>query len=139
MGSMNAFEMLNDCDPKQIAKMSEKIINAFINCNGGTLYFGIDKTWKVLGVKANDIDLNQIKHEIMCILKEFQPKIQSSDLKKFKVSTVAILTKDGMLKKEVIIIKIVAPSLLRDGNSVYATAKGEHFKKNLGYIMKVVM
>jgi len=137
--STNAFEIPKDCTPKEIGKMSEKIINAFLNTDGGILYLGIDKTWNVKGINSKNVNMEQIKKEVLSIVNTFKPKLKDSDLKKLKFSTVAILTNDGTLKDDVIVIKVTVPGPLKDSNGdniVHTTSKGDKFKKNLNYIMK---
>merc|ERR1712228_787967 len=132
--STNAFELPKDCSPKEIGKMSEKIINAFLNTDGGVLYLGIDKTWNVKGINAKNINMQQIEKEVVGIVNTFKPKLKESDLKKLKFSTVAILTNDGTLKDDVLVIKVIVPGPLKNANGdniVHVTAKGDKFKKNL--------
>ena len=140
--STNAFEMPKDCSAKSIAGLSENIINAFMNTDGGILYIGIDSSWNVKGVATDSINLQEIKKLVTNIVGRFDPRLDNSDLKKIKFSTKAILTKDGSLKEDILVLKITVPGPFKDDNNdkiIFATANGEKYKKNLNYIMKVVM
>jgi len=140
--SCNAFEMPKDCSPQGIATMSEKIVNAFMNSIGGTLYIGIDKSWNVMGVAANSIDLPGIKQSVTSVVSKFTPKVKSEDLKKLKFTTTAVLTKEGDLCEDLIVAKIIVPGPFKDDDNekiIFSTGKGDKFKKNLNYVIKVVM
>ena len=140
--STNAFEIPDDCSAKSIATMSEKIMNAFMNTNGGVLYIGIDKSWNIKGVAVENIDLSQIRQQITSIVGRFEPRLDNSDLRKLKFRTKAIITRDGNLKEDMVVVKISTPGPFKDAqndNIVFATENGDKFKKNLNYIMKVVM
>lgn len=140
--STNAFEIPQDCSAKSITKLSEKIINAFMNTNGGILYIGIDKSWNIKGVDTEKIDLPQIRQQIINMVGKFEPKLDNADLKKLKFTTKAIITKEGNLKEDILVLKITIPGPFKDDkndNIVFATENGDKFKKNLNYIMKVVM
>ena len=140
--STNAFEIPEDCSTKAITTMSEKIVNAFMNTNGGILYLGIDKSWNIKGVTTDNIDLPQIRQQITNMVGRFEPRLDNSDLKKLKFTTKAIITKEGNLMEDILVVIITVPGPFKDDkndNIVFATENGDKFKKNLNYIMKVVM
>ena len=137
--SVNQFEMPKSVKAKDIAKESEKALNAFLNTDGGVLYFGIDKTWIVKGVEVKNSEIKAIETEIVAVVNTFTPKLKNSDLKKLKISTVAILTNDGSVKENNVVIKVTVPGPIKGANGeniIHKTSKGDKFKKNLNYIMK---
>ena len=122
--------------------MAENTINAFLNTNGGTLYIGIDKSFTVKGVPTDELDTVGIRGAIDNVVKKFTPKLKQADLNKIKVSTMAILEKDGTLREDLVVVKVLVPSHIKGANGAVITfknSKGDKFKKNLNYIMKVVM
>ena len=136
------FEMPKECSPPKMAAMAENVINAFLNTNGGTLYIGIDKSFTVKGVPTEQLDMEGIRSAIQAVVKKFVPKLKDKDLKKIKVGTVAVLEKDGTLREDLIVLKVLVPGNIKDAKGAVITfknSKGDKFKKNLNYIMKVVM
>merc|ERR1712228_107724 len=57
----NAFVIPKSLKSSDLAKESEKIMNAFLNTDGGVLYFGIDKTWHIKGIEGNKVNMAQMK------------------------------------------------------------------------------
>ena len=139
--------MPKNCDPAHIAAMSEKVINAFMNAEGGTLYIGIDpSSWTVQGVAARDIDMEAIKEAVIKTVSGFEPKLDDRELRKLQITTVAVIDRHGALVEDRIVIKMVVPTPSpspcangQDEKIEFVTAEGLRFKKNLNYIMKVVM
>jgi len=136
------FDLPKDCSPPKIAAMAENVINAFLNTNGGTFYIGIDKSFTVKGVPSDQLDMDGIRGAIDGVVKKFVPKLKQSDLNKIKVSTVAVLEKNGTLREDLMVLKVLVPGHITDAKGAVITfknSKGDKFKKNLNYIMKVVM
>ena len=134
--------MPKDSSPGKLAAMAENVINAFLNTAGGTLYFGIDKSFKVKGVSTDKLDINGTRNAIDGVVRKFQPKLKQSDINKIKVSTVAVVEKDGTLRDDLLVVRVLVPGPIQGTNGglvTFKNSKGDKFKKNLSYIMKVVM
>ena len=136
------FELPKDCSPPKLAALSENVINAFLNTNGGTFYIGIDKSWNIKGIPTEQLDIESTRNAIDVLVKKFQPKLKASDLNKIKVSTVALVEKDGTLREDLVVMTVLVPGNIKGPNGkvvTFKTTKGETFKKTMNYIMKVVM
>jgi len=141
--STNSFKMLKDLSPHKVAKISEKVLNAFMNTRGGTMYIGVDSTSLIVhGVDAEKVNLNEIKEAVFGMIDQFEPKLDDRDWKQIKFGAVAVVTKEGELRKDLIVIRMVVPGPLEDQNGdkiTFATKNGGKYKKNLKEICSVVV
>ena len=63
----------------------KKAICAFLNRYGGRLYIGVDDHKNVVGIKLQPKDRDTVKTSILCLLKDFEPNIRTSELVKVNI------------------------------------------------------
>jgi len=119
----------------------EKVVNAFINNEGGHLYLGVDSDWSVKGMTANEVDLPALKQSVMEFVSDFQPfRAELADSVDY--CCFAVLTKKGEIVPDRIVIRMDVRGPLEDddGNAIgFTTGAGDRFRKNNTFITKVVM
>jgi predicted HTH transcriptional regulator len=60
---------------EQISDYAEKYINAFLNTNGGTIYFGVEDDGKVRGIILNRRGRDLLRLKLDNIVSSFKPQV----------------------------------------------------------------
>jgi len=119
----------------------EKLINAFLNNQGGHLYLGIDTDWTIKGVTASEIDIPTCKENVMNILSDFQPfKPELASV--VEIRCFAVIDKAGEVMEDRMVVRVGVngPLMGHDKRPIlFATSTGDRWKKSSTFITKVVM
>lgn len=113
-------------DPvKTIAEYyAEKYINAFLNTNGGVIFFGIADDGKVQGVELDRRQRDHLRTKISKIINAFQPSVEPE---LYKLDFVDVAGKDSLYVVEVHVTKGTANLYMTGSQNFYLRRDGSNF------------
>ncbi len=102
----------------------EKYINAFLNTNGGALYFGIDDGGQVLGVKLNRSKRDNLRIGISKLINNFQPSVEPA---LYRINFLSLEKETDLFVVEIHVTKGTANLYMTGGQNFYVRRDGSNF------------
>lgn len=108
----------------------ECCICAFLNTNGGRVFLGVkDEDNRVVGIKSNMKQREDLKHEINKILEGLNPKIPENQYKLIFLPVQSDDLRD--MYKGLCVLKLI---IKKGGQFLYSTSEGKYFKRRDGKV-----
>lgn len=102
----------------------EKYINAFLNTNGGTIYFGIDDDGRVQGLRLDRAQRDRLRTIISKQINKFQPAVEP-DL--YKIEFIEVHDKESTYVVEIRVSKGPANLYMTGSQNFYIRRDGSNF------------
>lgn len=102
----------------------EKYVNAFLNTNGGALYFGIDDGGQILGVTLDRSHRDNLRTGISKLINNFQPSVEP-DL--YKINFIKLEDEVDLYIIEIHVTKGTANLYMTGSQNFYVRRDGSNF------------
>lgn len=99
-------------------------VNAFLNTNGGIIYFGIENDGRVQGIQLDRSQRDDLRTRISKVINKFQPSVEP-DL--YKVSFVPVLGRESACVVEIQVCKGTASLYMTGSQNFYLRRDGSNF------------
>jgi len=119
-----------------LVRETEEIFNAFLNTDGGTIYFGIEDKGRILGIQLEREQKDDLRRRISVIIDRFEPKV-APEL--YELVFVKILGYDSLYIFEIHVKKGTASLYLTGRQNCFIRRDATNYRMGLDEIKKRIL